>query len=43
MRLHLSKTKAQEAACGLVISSGDAPLLLEMAYEALDALAQRIE
>jgi hypothetical protein len=30
--------KTQEAACGLVISGGDASLLLEMADEALDAL-----
>jgi hypothetical protein len=29
--------KAQEAACGFVVSGGDAALLLEMADEALDA------
>jgi pyruvate-formate lyase-activating enzyme len=29
--------KAQEAACGLVVSGGDAALFLEMADEAFDA------
>ena len=35
--------KSEEAGCCLVISGGDAPLLLEMTNEALDARAQRIE
>ena len=35
--------KAQEAACGLVVSGGDAALFLEMANEAFDACTLRIE